>query len=261
MMVSGNNGISGINELDPGEIKILVVEDSPTQALQLQHLLTEKGKFQVHVAGNGNEALSWLEENSPTLVISDIVMPEVDGYELCRRIKAQERLQDVPILLLSTLSEPEDIIDGLTSGADNFLTKPYEADELLSRIEYILVNQSLRGPSRPEMSMDVFFSGKRYSITSNRLQIIDLLLSTYESALKQKEELERTLRELTEANQTIETLSGILPICAKCKQIRDDEGKWHPVESYVSRRSEAQFSHGVCPQCFTELYPEYTPGT
>jgi two-component system cell cycle response regulator len=235
---------------------ILIVEDSPTQALQLQSLL-EENDFEVSIAYNGAEGLSCLKEEKPDLVVSDIVMPEMDGYELCRKIKEDDDLKSIPVLLLTQLTEPEDIIKGLDAGADNFVTKPYDPKLLLSQIEYILVNRTMRTSPRTEMGVEVFFAGKKYFINSDRMQILDLLFSTYQNSLQQKRELERKNKELKEALDTINTLHGILPICANCKKIRDDKGSWSQIEAYITKHSEAQFSHGICPECAKKLYPEF----
>ncbi len=236
--------------------KILIVEDSPTQAIRLQNLLEETG-YKVSVANSGADALACLTEGPCHLVVSDIVMPGMDGYELCRKIKNNKDLKDLPVLLLTQLSEPEDIVKGLDSGADNFVTKPYDPELLLSQVEYILVNRTLRSRVRSEMGMEVIFGGEKHFINSDRLQILDLLFSTYENSLRQKRELERVNKELKAAADTINTLHGIIPICANCKQIRDDKGAWSQVEAYVSEHSEAQFSHGICPECAKKLYPEF----
>ena len=235
---------------------ILIVEDSPTQALQLQSLLEESG-YKVSVATNGAEGLSCLKEEKPDLVISDIVMPEMDGYELCRKIKADNDLKSIPVLLLTQLTEPEDIIKGLDVGADNFVTKPYNPKLLLSQIEYILINRTMRTSPRIEMGIEVFFAGGRHFINSDRIQILDLLFSTYENSLQQKRELERLNKELKEAVDTINTLHGIIPICSNCKKIRDDKGSWSQIEAYIMKHSEAQFSHGICPECARKFYPEF----
>ena len=235
---------------------ILIVEDSPTQALQLQSLLEESG-YKVSVVTNGADGLSRLKEHPPDLVISDIVMPEMDGYELCRKIKADNDLKSIPVLLLTQLTEPEDIIKGLDVGADNFVTKPYNPKLLLSQIEYILINRTMRTSPRIEMGIEVFFAGGRHFINSDRIQILDLLFSTYENSLQQKRELERLNKELKEAVDTINTLHGIIPICSNCKKIRDDKGSWSQIEAYIMKHSEAQFSHGICPECAKKLYPEF----
>ncbi|MDQ1238051.1 MAG: Histidine kinase [Thermodesulfobacteriota bacterium] len=183
--------------------EILIVEDSPTQAARLQFILEEHG-FKVLKARDGKEALSLLRTTRPTLVISDVVMPEMDGYELCRRIKQDETLKDLPVILLTALSDPSDIIKGLESGADNFITKPYQERFLISRIQYILINRELRSKSATEMGIEIFFAGKKHFLAADRIQIIDLLLSSYEAAVEQFRELENANWELAKATETAE---------------------------------------------------------
>ena len=121
--------------------RILIVEDSPTQAAQLRAILEDADLDVVH-APDAESALGQLARTSVDLVISDIVMPGMSGYELCGAIKATHRA--LPVMLLSTLNEPMDIIRGLECGADNFLTKPYKAEQLLARVQTILQNRNLR---------------------------------------------------------------------------------------------------------------------
>lgn len=245
-----------IQDIKNRPIEILIAEDSPTQAMKLQKTLKENGFYNVSLAKNGQEALSFLKKQRFNLVISDIMMPEMDGYELCRKIKTDDSLKDIPVLLLTTLSEPEDIIKGLECGAESFITKPYNAELLLSRVQYILINQEIRGMGIHQMNVEIYFSGKKHLINPNRIQMIDLLLSTYENIIHKQRELAQANKKLQEATETIKVLNGLLPICAKCKKIRDKDGKWHNIESYISRNSEAEFTHGLCPDCIEELYPE-----
>ena len=247
--------MAGFKEAVKSEIEILIVEDSPTQAKLLEIMLVKNG-YKVSVTHSGAEALKYLQDCQPALIITDIVMPEMDGHELCRQIKADEELRDIPILMLTQLSEPEDIIRGLESGADNFITKPYNDKLLAMRIQHIFVNMSLRKASSSQIGMEVYFSGKKYLINSDRLQILDLLISTYEEALQKTQQLEKLNKELTEALETIKTLQGILPICSYCKKIRDDKGYWNQIEGYIRDHSEAEFSHGICPECADKFYPD-----
>ncbi|MHB8767261.1 MAG: response regulator, partial [Deferrisomatales bacterium] len=121
----------------PGRVSILIAEDSPTQALELQHLLESDG-FRVTVAANGRDALEKLRADPPALVLSDVVMPELDGYELCRAVKQEPALRHLPVVLLTALNDPADVVRGLECGADNFLTKPYLGQMLVSRVRHIL---------------------------------------------------------------------------------------------------------------------------
>jgi two-component system cell cycle response regulator len=106
------------------------------------------------------------------------------------------------------------------------------------------------------MGIEIFFAGKRHFINSDRIQILDLLFSTYESAVQQKRDLELINKELKDALDTIKTLHGLLPICSHCKKIRDENGEWQYLEVYISRHSEAKFTHGICPECKKKLYSE-----
>ncbi len=184
-------------------IDILVVEDSPTQALKLKYIL-EKQEYSVQLATNGREGLEAIEAKRPTLIISDVLMPEMDGYELCNTIKTSEALKDIPVILLTTLSDPQDIIRGLESGADNFLNKPYSEEALLSRIKYILINLDVRSRMRTGMGIEIYFANKKHYLTSERIQIIDLLLSTYENAVEKNRELEIANKKLRTIQEELE---------------------------------------------------------
>jgi len=189
---------------EENNLKILIVEDSPTQALQLQHSLEGAG-YQVSAAVNGKEALILLDEGlNPTLVISDVLMPEMDGYKFCKRLRADERFKDIPVILVTTLSDPKDVIRGLECGANNFIVKPYDEKYLINRIQYLFANFELRKNTKAEMGINVFFSGENYFITAERLQILDLLLSTYENAYHQNIELLQMQNELRDMNERLE---------------------------------------------------------
>ncbi|MDM8535390.1 response regulator [Desulfobacterales bacterium HSG17] len=191
-------------------VHILVIEDSFTQAMKLQYLLENNG-YQTSVAHTGTMAIGLLnaaDSKLPNIIISDVVMPEMDGYELCKIIKSDKRLKDIPILLLTNLSEPDDIIKGLECNADHFITKPYDEQFLLSRLHYVLINERIRTQTSSNMGIQIYFSGKKHMINSNRIQILDLLLSTYENVLHKKKELENANRELQSAIFTIEKMES-----------------------------------------------------
>ncbi len=186
-------------------LNILIVEDSPTQAEELRFIL-EKNGYTVFLATNGREALRVITQRMPDIVISDIVMPEMDGYDLCRHLRADPKLKHIPVMLVTTLSDPTDVIRGLEVGANNFITKPYDERHLVSRIQYLIVNIELRKNSTAEMGINVFFSGANYFITAERLQILDLLLSTYENAYRKNRDLITVQKELTELNERLEDI-------------------------------------------------------
>ena len=184
-------------------VEILIVEDSPTQAEQLKYLLEMNG-YSVTSAANGKEALSMLRKYKPTLIISDIIMPEMDGYTLCKEIKSDKELKDILVILVTSLSSPQDVLKGLECGADNFITKPYDEKYLLSRIRYILATQEMRPSEELKMGLEIFFAGKKYFITSERQQILSLLLSSYETAVQKNLELIETQNELKKLTEELE---------------------------------------------------------
>lgn len=186
-----------------GRGEILVVEDSATQAEGLKYIL-EKNGYATRVAADGRAAIDLMRQSRPDMVISDIVMPEMDGYELCKRMRHEEGLKDVPVILLTSLSDPKDVIKGLESGANNFIMKPYDERYLLSRIQYLQSNAELRKDMTAEMGIRVYFAGEHFFINAERLQILDLLLSTYENSYNQNCELIKTRNELNALNDELE---------------------------------------------------------
>lgn len=187
-------------------IEILIVEDSRTQAVQLQHML-EQHQFQVSWASNGKEALETIRGHRPTIVISDIIMPEIDGYQLCQRIREDPQLKDLPIILMTTLTKPREVIKALESKADNFITKPCQEEFLLSRIQYILANQELRSQAGADGRTSILYAGQQHTLTSDPVQIVDLLLSTFDNALQKNRDLERANRALTKAQLDLRRLN------------------------------------------------------
>lgn len=200
MTKSGTNKNSGI--------EILIAEDSRTQAEQLSFLLEERG-FQVTVAANGKLALESAQTQRPALLISDVMMPEMNGYELCKAIKSDDNLKNVPVMLVTTLTDSQDVIRGLECGADTFIRKPYEEDYLLSRINYLLMNLEIRKSQKMQMGVEINLGGQKFFINSERQQILDLLISTYEEAVHINVELKQRDAELENSNQILNGLYNI----------------------------------------------------
>jgi CheY-like chemotaxis protein len=188
--------------------QLLIVEDSQTQAELLRSTLEEAG-FSVIVARDAESALELVEQRTVDLVISDIVMPGLSGYELCRRLKSSPDHGTIPVMLLSSLNEPMDIIRGLESGADNFLTKPYKPEQLVARARTILENRVLRTRSAV-FGVEISFLGKTFTITSEKEQILDLLISTFEDTVQANRELQRHRAELASAKLKLEEYAHAL---------------------------------------------------
>jgi two-component system, sensor histidine kinase and response regulator len=167
----------------PTPRRILIVEDSPTQAEAVRSLLDDAG-YDVSVARSGSDALHALRKERVDLVVSDVIMPGMSGFDLCRALRADPTLADTPFIILTSLAAPLDVMRGLECGADNYVTKPYEPEILLRRIARTLVSgvARLRDPSRGAIA--VTFLGATFKVGSTREQILDVLISSFEDVVR-----------------------------------------------------------------------------
>jgi signal transduction histidine kinase len=186
-----------------GAATILIVDDSPTQAKLLEQVLITHG-YGVLVAQNGSEALGKVLAHRPDLVISDILMPEMDGFELCRRVRGSAEVQETPIILLTHLNDPADVLHSLEVGANYFVSKPYSNRLLLTRIASVLQRQGacLQGVDEGELA--IVYHGNSYRIRSTSAQTLDLLLATYELAAEKNQELLSAQQSLSTLNRELE---------------------------------------------------------
>lgn len=189
------------------DCRILVVEDSRTQAEALRDLLEKQGAS-VEVAETGEAAIERLAQERhapPDLVLTDIVMPGLSGYDITRRIKTDPAFDRVPVVLLTSLADPLDIVRGLECGADNYVTKPYDPDYLIARLKYVLGHKRLSLGRRASLGVEVQFLGTSFTINSDREQILDLFLSSVEDVVRTNSALVESQRELAEAQRQLET--------------------------------------------------------
>jgi PleD family two-component response regulator len=184
---------------------VLIVYDEPVNIKILFELL--QPEYKIRVATSGEKALKIImSDEPPDLILLDIVMPGMDGYEVYRRLKANERTRDIPIIFITAKIGEEDEAKGFEAGGVDYITKPFGNAVIKARI-------------RTHLNL--------------RTIIIDL-----KNALEQ-----------------VKLLSGMLPICSSCKKIRDYGGYWKQIEGYISAHSEVEFSHSLCPECVSKLYP------
>ena len=186
--------------------KILIVDDNPANIETLNETL--ENEFDIYFATNGNDALQKVQLLEPDLILLDIMMPGMDGFEVCRKLKENEQFRDIPVIFITALDQPEDESKGLVLGAVDYVTKPFNPDLVRLRVR-------------------------------NHLKLKN-----------QRDTLELRTLELEKVLSEIKVLQGIIPICAYCKNIRDDQGYWNQVEKYVSDHTDAKFTHGICPDCF-----------
>jgi sigma-B regulation protein RsbU (phosphoserine phosphatase) len=210
-------------------MRILIAEDEFTSRVLLTAILRKKG-HEVVEAMNGAEAWEAMQQpEAPKLAILDWMMPLMDGVGVCRLIRTLSTDQPPYIIMLTSKSEKEDIIAGLEAGANDYLAKPFHPGELHARVDV--------GRRMIEMQ----------GIVARRT-------AELQKALWEQEKLAEELRK---ALSQVKVLSGLLPICASCKKIRNDKGYWEQMEMYIRDHSEAEFSHSICPECAEKLYPEF----
>lgn len=199
-------------EKNDGRTPVLIAEDSRTQAMQLEFLLEEAG-YAVTVARNGKEAVEALGKRVPAILISDIVMPEMDGYELCLHVKTEENLKNIPVILMTSLADPNEAVKGLYCGADVLIAKPYDGDYLLARVKTMLENQTLKQSENVDeetgpKGIRVSIGGRKHFVTNERLQTIDLLLSAYEIAIQKNKELEKAQNRIEELEEQLKKVQA-----------------------------------------------------
>jgi len=169
-----------------GTSTILVVEDSAIQAELLRRTIAAAG-YTVLVARDGAEGLAMAQAHRPTAVISDVTMPVMDGFAMCSRLRQDPELRDTPVILLTALSDAQDVVHGLNAGADAYVTKPYRGPYLLTRLAELLAEP----PPRDEAALttSVKINGTTFQVHAGTRQILGLLVSTYENAIVQNREL------------------------------------------------------------------------
>jgi PleD family two-component response regulator len=207
-------------------LRVLYMEDDPVTARIVQAKLEKKG-FEVSLASDGGEGLKRLDKESFDIVLVDKNMPVHDGLEVIRIVCRSADETTVSPIMITASGDEKAAVEAMKLGAADYLVK--DPDGQFLALLPTVIEQAL---------------AKRELAVAKR---------------RAEEERERLIVELQEALAEVKALSGLLPICTSCKKIRDDEGYWKQIERYIQERSEAQFSHGICPECAAKLYPDYYP--
>ncbi|HRD24654.1 MAG TPA: response regulator, partial [Methanoculleus sp.] len=181
-------------------MNVLVVEDSRTQAEFIRQILDTAG-YNVILAGNGAEAIKQVETARPDIVLTDILMPGIDGYELCRRIKQQN--PDLPVIMVTVLFDPADVLKGLAAGADSFIVKPPNPEHVCSQIEAVMRGREMAGATEDAEELEIPFNGSTYTIKAGKLQIVNTLLSTYTIAVAKNADLHKVQSQLRSLNSQL----------------------------------------------------------
>jgi two-component system, sensor histidine kinase and response regulator len=191
---------------------VLIVDDT---VLGIELLAEALGtEYDILFAKSGQSAQEVAFGQAPDLILLDVMMPDMDGFEVCRRLKADPRTKAIPVIFITAMEEESDESYGLKVGGIDYIIKPFRP---------LIVRARVR----------------------NHLELKRI-----------GRERELLIRDLQDSLVKIQTLQGLLPICAWCKRVRDDQGYWTMVETYFSQRSQAQFSHGICPECLAQELKE-----
>ncbi len=210
------------------KLKILIVDDDSITQKLLKGLLEKQGHGNILIANSGEHALDLITNNPPDLILLDIFMPGIEGYEVCRRLRADTATAHIPIIMLTggAVQADEAIKESFKAGATDFITKPIKSIDFLARVKSGLI------------------------IKKNH----DLLVAEIKQRKTAEKEKEKLIKKLKQALSEIKSLQGIIPICSHCKKIRDDKGYWNILEAYLQKHSDAKFSHSMCPECSDEVY-------
>lgn len=208
---------AGRDDPEP-QSSILLVDDNADSVHLLSLILTRAG-YKVWPAMDGNQALELALSLLPDLILLDIMMPGMDGYEVCEQLKANETTRDIPVVFLSAVGQVQGKVRALAAGGVDYITKPFQSQEVLARVATHLSLRSLQ----------------------RELE-------------KRNAELEQRNAELQQMLETINTISGLIPICAWCsRKIEDETGQWVSIEAYIESHSEATFTHSMCPDCLARM--------
>jgi phosphoserine phosphatase RsbU/P len=197
-------------------MRILVAEDDLTSRRILQAML-KQWDYEVVGVDNGDSAWEAMQaDDAPRLALLDWMMPGLQGPDICKLVRESKSRVQPYLILLTAKDSQKDIIDGLNSGADDFISKPYSAGELRARVDV----------------------GRRL------VEMQDLLA--------------KRVSELQDALSHVNTLQGILPICMTCHKIRNDHESWERLDEYLGDHTDAEISHGLCPECMSAQHDEMT---
>jgi len=215
------------------DFKLLIVDDLPENIRVLGSSLQQEG-YIISFATSGEQAMEMALKSKIDLILLDIMMPGMDGYDVCRALKSKAFTQNIPVIFLTAKTDKKDIVRGFEVGGVDYVTKPFNAAELSMRVRTHLQLKRAREIIENQAE-ELAWSNKRLADKNKK----------YQQAIDQ-----------------IETLKGLLPVCSGCKKIRvaDADSKaqdaWVSLEAYLHEHTAAEVTHSICPECMARLYPD-----
>ncbi|MEI6783367.1 MAG: response regulator [Verrucomicrobiota bacterium] len=222
--------------MNPPLANILLVDDRAEDRAALEVVLAPLGQNLI-LAESGQDALRHLLKTEFALILLDVEMPLMDGLETAGMIRQRERSQQIPIIFITGVAVTGvERFKGYAAGAVDYMLKPVIPDVLRWKVRVFV---------------------DLYRLKAAREEQIRALEVANQALLKALAERDRAEQERAKLATEVKILSGLLPICAGCKKIRDDQGRWNQIESYIAQHSAATFTHGMCPECIVKWYPGY----
>lgn len=216
-------------------MQILIIDDDIMSIDLMKSIFIENGYKNIYKniysTTSAKEGMDYAQNNAPDLIILDIVMPDISGFDFCASLRKKKATTHIPVIMVSGagLEADRTIQKTFEVGTTDFITKPIRSVEFLARVRAAL----------------------------NLKQAHDKMVTELNKRLAIEKEQKKLIRKLQNAVEKINTLSGLLPICSACKKVRDDKGYWQQIETYVQDHSPAEFSHSICPECAEKHYPDF----
>lgn len=203
-------------EITPSEYKILIVDDVMSNVLLLKVLLTNE-QFQIATANNGTQAIEQVEKEKPDIILLDVMMPDMSGFEVAEKLKSNPATMDIPIIFLTALNSTADIVKGFQVGANDFISKPFNKEELIIRVTHqisLIAAKRIIVAKTDELRRTIIGRDKLYSVIAHDLRspigsikmVLNMLILNLPSSTIGEEMFEL----LTMANQTTEDVFGLL---------------------------------------------------
>jgi PleD family two-component response regulator len=212
------------------EAMVFLVDDQPMVGEAVRRALKDEEDISLHYCADYANAVRHATELRPTVILQDLVMPNIDGLHTVEAYRLNPDTKDIPIIVLSTKEDPRIKSAAFAAGANDYLVKLPDRIELIARIRY---------HSRAHI---------------HRVQRDE----AYHALRESQRLLAERVQELELALAEVKTLRGMLPICCYCKKIRDTSDYWQDVEQYMDQHAEVSFSHCICPECLDRALSEMT---